>query len=101
MARGIETWARALAEGLWGGGVDVVLFHGGGEYECPHVRLDYARSEQALYATGVYGGDMLERFLTEFGFQVALAHKRDDIREPARDTTTVWPMREYSRSGAC
>ena len=44
---------------------------------------------------------MLERFLTEFGFQVALAHKSDDIRRPARDVTTVWPMREYSRSGAC
>jgi len=65
------------------------------------VSLEYAAGEQALYATGVYGGDMLERFLTEFGFQVALAHKSDDIRRPARDVTTVWPMREYSRSGAC
>lgn len=65
------------------------------------VSLDYASGEQALYATGVYGGDMLERFLTEFGFQVALAHKRDDIRRPARGTATVWPMREYSQSGAC
>jgi hypothetical protein len=65
------------------------------------VSLEYAGEEQALYATGVYGGDMLERFLTEFGFQVALAHKRDDIRRPARDVTTVWPMSEYSRTGAC
>ena len=52
-------------------------------------------------ATGVYGGDMLERFLSEFGFQVALAHKSDDIRQPARKVTTVWPMSEYSRTGAC
>ena len=65
------------------------------------VRLDYAEDDNALFATGVYGGDMLDRFLTEFGFQVALAHKRDDIRSPARDVTTVWPMRDYSRSGAC
>ena len=65
------------------------------------VSLDYDEDAQALFATGVYGGDMLERFLAEFGFQVALAHKSDDIRRPARDVTTVWPMSEYSRTGAC
>jgi len=65
------------------------------------VRLEYAEADQALFATGVYGGDILDRFLTQFGFQVALAHKREDIRSPARDVTTVWPMSEYSRSGAC
>ena len=65
------------------------------------VRLEYADEDQALFATGIYGGDMLERFLTEFGFQVSLAHKRDDIRSPAQDVATVWPMREYSRAGAC
>ena len=65
------------------------------------VRLEYADDQQALFATGVYGGDMLERFLAEFGFQLALAHKRDDIRQPARKVTTVWPMSEYSRTGAC
>jgi hypothetical protein len=65
------------------------------------VRLEYAGDEQALFATGVYGGDMLERFLAEFGFQLALAHKREDVRQPAREVTTVWPMSEYSRTGAC
>ena len=65
------------------------------------VDLEYDADAKALFARGVYGGDMLERFLTEFGFQVALAHKSDDIRRPARDVTTVWPMSEYSRTGAC
>jgi len=65
------------------------------------VHLDYDPEEQALYATGVYGGSMLERFLTEFGFQIALANKRSDIRRPASETTVVWPMREYSRNEAC
>lgn len=65
------------------------------------VSLEYDEDANALFATGVYGGDMLERFLTEFGFQVALAHQSDDIRRPARDVTTVWPMSEYSRTGAC
>jgi hypothetical protein len=44
---------------------------------------------------------MLEQFLTEFGFQVALAHKSDDIRRKATSVATVWPMSEYSRTGAC
>jgi len=65
------------------------------------VRLDYDPDEQALFATGVYGGSMLERFLTEFGFQVSLAHRRSDIWRPASDTAVVWPMREYSRTEAC
>jgi Rieske Fe-S protein len=50
---------------------------------------------------GIYGGDMIEKFFTEFGFQVALAHKRDDIRSPATRTATVLPLSEYSRTGAC
>ena len=65
------------------------------------VRLEYDAEEQALFAMGIYGGDMLEKFFAEFGFQVALAHKRDDIRRPATNTTTVLPLNEYSRTGAC
>jgi Rieske Fe-S protein len=65
------------------------------------VHLDYADRDNALFATGIYGGDMLEGFLTQFGFQVALAHKRDDIWQPATKTARVWPMSEYSRTGAC
>ena len=65
------------------------------------VSLEYDAEEQALFATGIYGGDMIEKFFTEFGFQVALAHKRDDIRSPATKTVTVLPLSEYSRTGAC
>ncbi|MBT8086658.1 MAG: twin-arginine translocation signal domain-containing protein [Gammaproteobacteria bacterium] len=65
------------------------------------VRLDYDAEQQALFATGIYGGNLLERFLTRFGFQVELAHKRKDIWQAATDVTTVWPMQEYSRNGAC
>jgi Rieske Fe-S protein len=65
------------------------------------VRLEYAAEDKALFATGIYGGDMLEKFFSEFGYQVALAHKRDDIQHPATDTATVLPLSEYSRTGAC
>jgi Rieske Fe-S protein len=65
------------------------------------VSLEYAADDEALFATGIYGGDMLDRFFDEFGFQVALAHEIDDIRQPASGTATVWPLDEYSRTGAC
>jgi Rieske Fe-S protein len=65
------------------------------------VSLEYADDDKALFATGIYGGDMLESFLSKFGFQVSLSHKRDDIWQPATKTATVWPMNEYSRTGAC
>ena len=65
------------------------------------VRLEYAAEDAALFATGIYGGDMLERFFSEFGFQIALAHGGDDIRRAVKDVATVWPLSEYSRTGAC
>lgn len=65
------------------------------------VRLDFVAENQALYATGVYGGDMLEQFLERFGFQVALAHKTDDIWRTASEAAIVWPLDEYSRTGVC
>jgi arsenite oxidase small subunit len=65
------------------------------------VALEFVADEQALYATGIYGGAMLERFFDTFGFQLALAHKVDDIRRPASGTAAVWPLDEYSRTGVC
>jgi hypothetical protein len=49
----------------------------------------------------MYGGDMLDRFFSKFGFQIALAHGNDDIRRAVTGATTVWPINEYSRTGAC
>lgn len=65
------------------------------------VSLEFVAEEQALFATGIYGGAMLERFFDTFGFQLALAHKDDDIRRPASGTAAVWPLDEYSRTGVC
>ncbi|WP_405225877.1 twin-arginine translocation signal domain-containing protein [Lentisalinibacter sediminis] len=65
------------------------------------VHLEYDAEEQALFATGMYGGDMLDRFFAKFGFQIALAHGKDDIRRPVEDVATVWPLSDYSRTGAC
>jgi len=65
------------------------------------VSLEFVEDDCALYATGVYGGAMLEQFLEKFGFQVALAHKTDDVWRPARESAIVWPLDEYSRTGVC
>ncbi len=65
------------------------------------VHLEYRADDGSLYATGMYGGDMLDQFFSKFGFQIALAHKRNDIRSPVHGTATVQPLREYSRTGAC
>jgi len=65
------------------------------------VRLEYEEGEDALFASGMYGGDMLDGFFAKFGFQIALAHGSDDIRRPVADVATVWPMGDYSRTGAC
>ena len=65
------------------------------------VSLEFVDDEHALYATGIYGGDMLEQFLDKFGFQVALAHQTDDIRRLASGSATVSPLDEYSRTGVC
>lgn len=65
------------------------------------VSLEFVEDEQVLFATGIYGGAMLEQFLEKFGFQVALAHKTDDVWRPASGTASVWPLDEYSRTGVC
>jgi hypothetical protein len=51
--RGIEAWARSLAENLARDGTDVRLFHGGGTYGCPNTRLRFWRR-----------GDWLTRLVT-------------------------------------
>ncbi|MBN1557904.1 MAG: glycosyltransferase family 4 protein [Lentisphaerae bacterium] len=43
VARGIEAWAKSLAERLHEEGEDVLLFCGGGAARCPHVRLRYLK----------------------------------------------------------
>jgi hypothetical protein len=65
------------------------------------VSLEFVEDEQALFATGIYGGAMLEQFLEKFGFQVSLAHDTDDVWRPASESTIAWPLDEYSRTGVC
>jgi len=48
--RGIEAWAKSLAEGLSAEKTSVTLYHGGGgEYRCRHRSLDYRSRFHPLY----------------------------------------------------
>ena len=62
------------------------------------VALAYDEQDGAFVATGTYGGDMFERFFDEFGFQLALQHRTDDIRRPVDGSTEVLPLEDYSAS---
>lgn len=62
------------------------------------VALSYDDRDGAFVATGTYGGDMFERFFDEFGFQLALQHRSDDIRRPVDGSTEVMLLEEYSAS---
>lgn len=49
-----------------------------------------------LRALGTYGGDMFERFLDTFEFQLVMQQGQDNVRALVNGTTEVWPLREYS-----
>lgn len=51
----------------------------------------------ALYATGVYGGLLYERFFRRFGFQLELEFGTR-AQSPVEGVATVQPLDEYSRT---
>jgi arsenite oxidase small subunit len=62
------------------------------------ILLDYDQHEDALYATGTCGGEMFERFFTQFGFRLALDFGTSDIREPVSGTARVTTVAAYCRN---
>jgi arsenite oxidase small subunit len=61
------------------------------------ILLDYDPRDDALYATGTCGGEMFERFFTQFGFRLALDFGRADIRTPVTGRARVTTMAAYCR----
>lgn len=62
------------------------------------VLLDYAPSENALYATGTYGADMFEQFFDKFTERLQLEYLVTNVRRRVADTTVVEPLAEFSRN---
>ena len=55
-----------------------------------------ADDDGALYATGSHGPDQYERFLTAFGFRLALEYEVSDVRERVGDKTVAIKASEFS-----
>jgi Rieske Fe-S protein len=61
------------------------------------IRLEHDPGADALYATGVYGGELFTRFFATFDYRLALEFDTTDIERPASGTATVTRLDEYSR----
>jgi Rieske Fe-S protein len=61
------------------------------------VRLEHAPNEDALYATGVYGGELFARFFAAFDYRLALEFDTTDIERLTSGTATVSRLDDYSR----
>lgn len=59
------------------------------------IRLEYDRTDDALYAAGVYGGMLFERFFDEFGQRLALDFGTLDIRRRVEGNAPLLPLDEY------
>lgn len=62
------------------------------------VILEYDPDTDTIEAVGTRGGEMFERFLTEFRFRLQLEHGITDIRKQVTDASTVVPVSEYCRN---
>jgi len=67
--RGIEAWAKSLAEGLYRKGQDVVLYHGGNaQFECRHVALNY---RSRFYPFFIFTEKFAPSFMWRYGWKSA------------------------------
>jgi len=71
----------------------------GGPAPQPLAAVDLTcESDGSLSACGTYGGDMFQRFLDGFAFQLALAYGSRNFRAAVTGTTVVQPLEEYTRN---
>ena len=71
----------------------------GGPAPQPLAAVDLAcGSDGSLSACGTYGGDMFQRFLDGFSFQLALAYGSERFRDAVSGRTVVQPLEEYTRN---
>lgn len=62
------------------------------------IALDYSAADDALFATGTYGGEMFERFFDAFKERLELEHGTSDIRQGVTRGTQVLRLSDYSRT---
>jgi len=59
------------------------------------VELEYDARDGSLYATGVSGGEMFDKFFEKFAFRLTLEFKTQNVREEVTRTATVVPLTQY------
>lgn len=62
------------------------------------ILLEYDDENDALYAAGAYGGDLFEKFLTEFSFRLQLEYRTTNIRDEVTRSATVMPLGDYCQT---
>lgn len=62
------------------------------------IQLEYDASNGTLTALGAYGGQLFDRFVEEFQFQLAVEYGRDKVRAPVIDSTEVIPLDRYTQN---
>ncbi len=58
--------------------------------------LDYDAGRDELHATGTLGGDMFQRFFTEFAVRLSLENPSRDERGPLPDDVRALPLETFS-----
>ncbi|MGE5241719.1 MAG: hypothetical protein ACM3NI_08735 [Bacteroidota bacterium] len=59
------------------------------------VELEYDARDGSLYATGVTGGEMFDKFFEKFAFRLTLEFKTQNVREEVMRSATVLPLAQY------
>lgn len=62
------------------------------------IRLEHDTDEDVLYANGVYGGALFQRFFQAFAMRLSLEFETTDVQRPVGATTPVRRVDEYSRN---
>lgn len=58
--------------------------------------LEHDPADDALYAVGTLGGEMFQRFFSEFGMRLSLENPSRDERAPLRDAARVTPLAQFT-----
>lgn len=62
------------------------------------VVLDHNPSSDELFATGIHGADMFDRFFEKFGPRLMLEHGSDKVRVPSPSDCKAVDLNSYSRA---
>jgi Rieske Fe-S protein len=62
------------------------------------IELEYDGASDSLYATATIGGEMFDRFFSNFHDRLVLQHERIDIDRTLNDTTELVRLSDYTRN---